>query len=760
MNHNNLKLPLLKIKEVVLFPNMLIQFNAVKGESIKVIDTALEGDGEIFVINEDEENKDSGTIAKIKECTKLKNETLSVVIEGISRGEIASIHKLSQVLYAEISEKESVLTDSKEEQVYKSKILSLVDEYMKMNNKVSKELLPIIENMKDLGKVIDTIAINLPLSEHDRNKVLKQNQIEKRLFEVAKIINKEMSALSLEIEINEKVKQDIRSEEREFLLRKQLNKIREELGIDTNFDEDSEEYRRIVTGMKIDENIKMRLIKEINKLEKLKKDYFERGVIKSYIDTLLQLPSNDKKRQEPNIDYISERLDKDHFGLKELKERILEYAAINQYSPKSDSMVLCLVGPPGVVKTSIAISIAKSLQRKYVRIPLGGMKDEAELRGHRRTYIGAMPGKIISAFIEAGEDDPVIIFDEIDKVSNSFKGDPYSVLLEVFDYEQNSKFKDYYVDVEYDISNALFVCTANSLENVPSPLIDRMEIVYLEGYSDSEKFEIVKKHLVANRNEKYNIKSGKIIISDNAINNIINEFTKEVGIRELAREIDKIYRKSVKQISTKKQKTVKITSANLHNYLGEPIYKAKPEVCTEIGEVLGLAWTGYGGKILKVQVNILNGVGQFRFTGKIGQVMNESAVLAYTYIRANAKELGIDEEFYRNMDTHIHIPEGAIAKDGPSAGITVLCALLSALKGKKIDSKLAMTGEMTINGELLPVGGLKEKVIAAIRNGIKKVIIPEDNKKEMEKLMKETKGKIECICVKNVSEVLEIVFEK
>ncbi|HCC07498.1 MAG TPA: endopeptidase La [Clostridiales bacterium] len=761
MSMENSKIPLLKIKEIVLFPNMLIQFDAVKPESINIINTALANNGALFVINEDEENKDSGTIAKIKEVRKLKNETLSAVIEGISRGDLVSTHKHSQVLYAEINEKNPVLINSEDRQrSYKNEILSLLTQYTNLVNKVPKELFDIIENMKDLGKVVDTLAINLPITDLYKNKILKQNEVDKRVVELIKIMNKEISALNLQCEINQKVKDDIKNVERVFLLKKQMEKIKEELGIESEVDEEVEEYRNILSQTNIDKPIKDRIIKELKKLEKMKKDYAERGIVKGYIDTLLELPCSDEKRHDPSIHYITKKLEEGHFGLDEIKERVIEYVATNRYAEKSDNMILCLVGPPGVGKTSIAISIAKSLQKRYVRIPLGGMKDESELRGHRRTYVGAMPGKIISAFIEAGEGAFVAIFDEIDKVSNSFKGDPYSVLLEVFDYEQNSKFKDYYIDVEYDVSNALFICTANSLENIPAPLIDRMEIVYLEGYSDSEKLEIVKKHLIVNQNIKYNIKNDKVLISDNAIINIINEYTREAGIRDLTREIDKIYRKAIKKLFTDKQNNVRITSSNLFKYLGEPHYKMQKGVCTKIGETIGLAWTAYGGKILKIQVDILEGSGQFRFTGKIGQVMNESAVIAHTYLRLNAEKLGIDKDFNRKVDMHIHIPEGSIAKDGPSAGITLLCAMISALKGEKLSDKLAMTGEMTIKGDIIPVGGLKEKITSAIRNNIKRVLIPEENRSDIEKIMKETHGKIEYIFVKSVEEALEVVFGK
>ncbi|HAN09538.1 MAG TPA: endopeptidase La [Clostridiales bacterium] len=761
MSIENSKIPLLKIKEVVLFPNMLIQFDAIKPESINIINTALASDGALFVINEDEENKDSGTIAKIKEVKKLKDQTLSAVIEGISRGNLVSTHKHSRVLYAEISEKTPILINSEDRQKnYKDEILSLLTQYMSLVSRVPKELFDIISNMKDLGKVVDTLAINLPMTDLYKNKILKQNEVDKRVVEIIKIMNKEISALSLQCEIKEKVRVDMKNAEREYLLKKQMEKIKEELGVEPDVDDEVQEYLHTISQVKIDEPIKDKIIKELKKLEKMKKDYAERGIVKGYIDTLLELPCSDEKRHDPSIHYITKKLDEEHFGLEEIKERVIEYVATNRFAEKSDNMILCLVGPPGVGKTSIAMSIAKSLKKRYVRIPLGGMKDESELRGHRRTYVGAMPGKIISAFIEAGEGAFVAIFDEIDKVSSSFKGDPYSVLLEVFDYEQNSKFKDYYIDVEYNVSNALFICTANSLENIPAPLIDRMEIVYLEGYSDSEKLEIVKKHLVVNQNIKYNIKNDKVLISDNAIMNIINEFTREAGIRDLTREIDKIYRKAIKKLFTDKQSSVRITSSNLHKYLGEPHYKIKQDMHTNIGETIGLAWTAYGGKILKVQVDVLEGSGQFRFTGKIGQVMNESAVIAHTYLRLNAEKLGIAKDFHRNVDMHIHIPEGSIAKDGPSAGITLLCAMISALKGQKLSDKLAMTGEMTIKGDIIPVGGLKEKITSAIRNNIEKVIIPEDNRRDIEKIMKETHGKIEYIFVKNVEEALEVAFGK
>lgn len=755
MSEEVLKLPVLKIKDVVLFPNMLIKFYAAKSESIHVIDEAVKTDNIVFIIHVSENNMKHGTIAKIREYKYLPNNMIDVTLEGLHRGESYIEYQSHKTLYAELVKNTDITLNDEESEKYKKNILNMLESLAKYNSHVPKQLYEILANMKEIGKILDTLAVNLPISNEDKNNILSHHVIKNRVLEMMKIMQKELDKANVQNEINAKVIDDIRKQEKEILLKRQLEKITQELGLKDQDDCEVQEYRNVIKNRKLPENIKEKFTKELERLKKLEKDYLEKGVIKNYLEHILDLPEVNEDINNVSVDCVIKSLDKEHYGLEEIKERVIEYVAVNSYKPKSDNMVLCLVGPPGVGKTSIATSIAKSLKRKYSRIPLGGMKDEAELRGHRRTYIGAMPGKIINSFVETQITNPVIILDEIDKVSSSVKGDPYSVLLEVFDYEQNNKFKDYYFDVDYDISNALFICTANSLENIPFPLMDRMEIVFLDGYSDMDKLEIVKKYLVPTENEKYGLKRRDISMSDSVIKQIINNYTREPGIRELTREIEKIYRKAVKNMFTNGEKSVKITNSNLESFLGEERYVSKPMQDVKVGEVMGLAWTAFGGKLLKVQADVIDGCGQFRFTGKIGQVMNESAALAHTYIRMNAEKLGLETEFYRTKDIYIHIPEGAIAKDGPSAGITLLAAMLSSMKDKKLDGKIAMSGEITIKGDILAVGGLKEKITAAIKNNVAKVIIPEENRKDIEKFAIENKKEIEIVFVSTVEQALK-----
>lgn len=766
MNSESILLPVIPLRGITIFPNMIIHFDIGREKSVASLEQAMLKDGNIFLVTQKDPNLELpedkndiysiGTICKIKQILKLpKGGATRVLVEGIERAEVIDFivnETFLECNVKKILDKESDVED-KEDTAFKNQLIKAFDEYIYATECDESKVSSLIDQENNLSKISDLVAAYMQLSDEKKQIILETIDVHERIEKLLIFIEEEIQIVQIEKEISNKVKTKIDKSNKEYFLREQIKAIQQELGEDEQAREVSK-YVSYLRKSKLSKQVKEKAQYEIDRL--LKANSGDANYIRNYLDLLIALPWGKATKDSFDIDKVSKVLDDEHYGLQEVKERILEYLAVKQYTKSLKGPILCLVGPPGVGKSSIAESIADSLNRKFVRISLGGIKDEAEIRGHRRTYIGAMPGRIIYALKEAKVNNPLILLDEIDKLSNDYKGNPADALLEVLDPNQNKTFRDSFMEVDIDLSNILFVTTANSLETIPRALLDRMEIIEVSGYTYEEKFNIAKKHLLKRVMKECNVDESKIKISDNAIKEIINGYTRESGVRSLEREINKVVRKSIIELIKSKKESIKISSNNLEKYLGPIIYEFEnKEKEDKVGVVTGLAWTAYGGDTLPVEVAVMKGNGKLELTGQLGDVMQESAKTAYSYVRANSDKYNISEEFYKKYDIHIHVPEGAVPKDGPSAGVTMVTALVSALSNKKVKGNVAMTGEVTLTGRVLPIGGVKEKCLAAHRIGIDTIILPKENKKNVNEIPPSIKSKLNLIFADKVEEVLQ-----
>ena len=766
MNSESILLPVIPLRGITIFPNMIIHFDIGREKSVASLEQAMLKDGNIFLVTQKDPNLELpedkndiysiGTICKIKQILKLpKGGATRVLVEGIERAEVIDFivnETFLECNVKKILDKESDVED-KEDTAFKNQLIKAFDEYIYATECDESKVSSLIDQENNLSKISDLVAAYMQLSDEKKQIILETIDVHERIEKLLIFIEEEIQIVQIEKEISNKVKTKIDKSNKEYFLREQIKAIQQELGEDEQAREVSK-YVSYLRKSKLSKQVKEKAQYEIDRL--LKANSGDANYIRNYLDWLIALPWGKATKDSFDIDKVSKVLDDEHYGLQEVKERILEYLAVKQYTKSLKGPILCLVGPPGVGKSSIAESIADSLNRKFVRISLGGIKDEAEIRGHRRTYIGAMPGRIIYALKEAKVNNPLILLDEIDKLSNDYKGNPADALLEVLDPNQNKTFRDSFMEVDIDLSNILFVTTANSLETIPRALLDRMEIIEVSGYTYEEKFNIAKKHLLKRVMKECNVDESKIKISDNAIKEIINGYTRESGVRSLEREINKVIRKSIIELIKSKKESIKISSNNLEKYLGPIIYEFEnKEKEDKVGVVTGLAWTAYGGDTLPVEVAVMKGNGKLELTGQLGDVMQESAKTAYSYVRANSDKYNISEEFYKKYDIHIHVPEGAVPKDGPSAGVTMVTALVSALSNKKVKGNVAMTGEVTLTGRVLPIGGVKEKCLAAHRLAIDTIILPKENKKNVNEIPPSIKSKLNLIFADKVEEVLQ-----
>lgn len=761
------QLPLLALRGLAVFPYMVLHFDVGREKSIAALEKAMVEDQEIFLVAqkdmkiEDPELDDIysvGTVSKVKQLLKLPGDSIRVLVEGLNRGKIIEYTKTEpyyEVIIEEIVDEKDETTALEQEAMVRM-LLKAFEDYVRLSNKVSPDTLVSVNAVEDAGQLADIIAANVLVKVTDKQEILEAFDPIKRLEKLHNIINREIQVLEIEKKISSRVRKQIDKVQREYYLREQLKAIREELGENEEIAEEIEEYERKIEEAGLPDEAYEKTMKELDRLTNMPPTSPEGSIIRTYLDWILELPWNIETDDNLDLKKAAKILDEDHYGLEKVKERILEYLAVHKLTQHMKGPILCFVGPPGVGKTSIAKSIARALNRKFVRMSLGGVRDEAEIRGHRRTYVGAMPGRIISSMRQAGSQNPVFLFDEIDKMSYDFRGDPASALLEVLDPEQNFAFRDHYLEIPFDLSKVMFLTTANSLDTIPQPLLDRMEVIRIAGYTEEEKTQIALRYLIPKQLEEHGLKKGNVIIPEKTVHDIINYYTREAGVRNLERQIATICRKGARRILETGKTRVRVTSKSLKDYLGIPKFRYdKAEQQDEVGLVTGLAWTAVGGVTLSIEVTPMPGKGKLVLTGQLGDVMKESASAGLSYIRSRSKELGIDPDFYENTDIHIHIPEGATPKDGPSAGITMVTAIVSALTGIPVRKEIAMTGEVTLRGRVLPIGGLKEKVLAAHRAGITKVIIPAENEKDLDEIPENVKKKVEIVTVDHMDKVLE-----
>ena len=762
-----LHLPAIALRGTTILPDMIVHFDVSREKSVKALEKAMVQDQKIFLITQRDPRVEEpaiedlyriGTIAEIKQLVKTKNGIIQVLVEGKERGELLGFADEEPYLEAETAlfdNSQTQLMDSNMKEAMLRAAKELFVRYCKENPKLSKDLAGQILELDDVQKVIDQIAINLPMKYQDKQKILEAVSLEDRYEVLGMILTNEIQIMEIRTDLNKKVKERVDKNQRDYILREQLKVIQEELG-DGDTISEADQFREQAGKLKASKEVRERICKEIDRFKKAAGIQAEAGVMRGYIETLLSLPWDKASRDSRNLKEANEILEADHYGLKKVKERIMEFLAVRTLTRKGESPILCLAGPPGTGKTSIARSVARALHKEYVRISLGGVRDEAEIRGHRRTYIGAMPGRIANGLIQAGVKNPLMLLDEIDKVSSDYKGDTSSALLEVLDSEQNKKFRDNYVEIPLDLSEVLFIATANDLQTIPRPLLDRMEIIEINSYTQNEKWHIAREHLIPKQMKAHGLKEGQLSIEDEALGNIITGYTKEAGVRSLERKIGDICRKTARKILEEKEETVLVTKENLSDFLGREKYTYQQKNKNdEVGIVRGLAWTSVGGDTLQIEVNLMPGKGEFLLTGQLGDVMKESAQAGISYIRSVAGNYGIEPEFFQKHDLHIHIPEGAVPKDGPSAGITMATAMLSAITTTPVKAGVAMTGEITLRGRVLPIGGLKEKLLAAKSAGILKVLIPHENQPDIEEMDKEITQGLEIIPVSTMEEVLK-----
>lgn len=765
-------IPLIPLRGLSIFPYMVVHFDVGRDKSINALEEAMVNDSLIFLTSQKEANIDMpspddfyhiGTVCKIKQLLKLPGDNIRVLVEGINRARITKIIMEEPYFETEIEEliyDEEIIKDKKTEALMRM-IIESFEEYIGIGNRVSAEALLSVSEINEPGRLADVIASYMFLTLENKQKILEALHPYKRLETLQIILKEEIEILKLEEKISQRVKKQISKVQKEYYLKEQLKAIQYELGEDDELLEEVDNYKNKIESIKMPDEVKDKALKEVDRLLKLSPSSAETGVIRSYLDWIVDLPWDKETKDRVDIKKSREILDVDHFGLEDVKERILEYLAVRKLAKGIKGPIICLVGPPGVGKTSIAKSIAKSLNRKFVRMSLGGVRDEAEIRGHRRTYVGAIPGRVISSIRKVGSRNPVFLFDEIDKLSSDFRGDPASALLEVLDPEQNNTFTDHFLEAPFDLSKVMFITTANTTASIPAPLLDRMEVIKISGYTEEEKLEIAIRYLLPKQIKEHGLKKESVHISENTIRDIINNYTRESGVRNLERNIANLCRKAAKRIVEDRIKVVRINSGNLDKYLGIPRYRhEKAQEENQIGIATGLAWTTVGGETLSIEVTPMPGTGKLQLTGQLGDVMKESAMAGISYIRSRASEFKIDENFYKEKDIHIHVPEGAIPKDGPSAGITIATAVISALTDIPVSRNVAMTGEITLRGRVLPIGGVKEKVLAANRAGITKVLLPIENKKDAEEIPDKVRRKMEFVFVKTMDEVLSHALVK